>query len=43
VVAHWFGLMNQNGWIPREQILDEAARSKVSLFLSLFVSLTFAL
>jgi len=23
------GLMNVNGWIPREQILDAAARSKV--------------
>jgi len=30
IVAHWMGLMNVNGWIPREQILDAAARSKVS-------------
>eukprot|EP00698_Gefionella_okellyi_P005457 TRINITY_DN14994_c0_g1_i1.p1 TRINITY_DN14994_c0_g1~~TRINITY_DN14994_c0_g1_i1.p1 ORF type:complete len:869 (+),score=164.20 TRINITY_DN14994_c0_g1_i1:65-2608(+) len=29
VIAHWMGLVNVNGWIPREQILDDAARGKV--------------
>jgi len=29
VVAHWLDLMNQFGWIPREQILGEEARTKV--------------
>uniref|UniRef100_A0A8D0CAD0 Mannosyl-oligosaccharide glucosidase n=1 Tax=Salvator merianae TaxID=96440 RepID=A0A8D0CAD0_SALMN len=29
VLAHWFDLMNAEGWIPREQILDEEARTKV--------------
>lgn len=29
VVAHWLDLMNIEGWIPREQILDSEARSKV--------------
>lgn len=31
VLAHWFDLMNAEGWIPREQILDEEARTKVPL------------
>ncbi|KAG2483058.1 hypothetical protein HYH03_018041 [Edaphochlamys debaryana] len=29
VMAHWFDLMNSQGWIPREQILGEEARSRV--------------
>ncbi|NWR82063.1 MOGS glucosidase, partial [Centropus unirufus] len=29
VIAHWLDLMNAEGWIPREQILGEEARSKV--------------
>eukprot|EP00850_Spirogloea_muscicola_P022011 SM000272S10278 [mRNA] locus=s272:104617:110725:- [translate_table: standard] len=29
VVAHWLDLMNCQGWIPREQILGQEARSKV--------------
>ncbi|XP_048366190.1 mannosyl-oligosaccharide glucosidase isoform X1 [Sphaerodactylus townsendi] len=29
VLAHWFDLMNAEGWIPREQILGEEARTKV--------------
>eukprot|EP00045_Choanoeca_perplexa_P014814 m.176677 g.176677 ORF g.176677 m.176677 type:complete len:755 (+) comp16803_c0_seq1:2464-4728(+) len=29
VLAHWLDLMNQDGWIPREQILDSEARAKV--------------
>lgn len=29
VLAHWLDLMNAEGWIPREQILDEEARAKV--------------
>lgn len=29
VIAHWLDLMNVEGWIPREQILGEEARSKV--------------
>ena len=29
VFAHWLDLMNQDGWIPREQILDSEARAKV--------------
>ncbi|XP_053110540.1 mannosyl-oligosaccharide glucosidase [Hemicordylus capensis] len=29
VLAHWLDLMNADGWIPREQILDDEARSKV--------------
>ncbi|XP_006629249.2 mannosyl-oligosaccharide glucosidase [Lepisosteus oculatus] len=28
-IAHWLDLMNVEGWIPREQILDDEARSKV--------------
>lgn len=28
-VAHWIDLMNIEGWIPREQILGDEARSKV--------------
>lgn len=29
VLKHWFSLMGANGWIAREQILGEEARSKV--------------
>lgn len=29
VVAHWLDLINVEGWIPREQILGDEARSKV--------------
>uniref|UniRef100_A0ABM5GL04 Mannosyl-oligosaccharide glucosidase n=1 Tax=Pogona vitticeps TaxID=103695 RepID=A0ABM5GL04_9SAUR len=29
VLAHWLDLMNAEGWIPREQILGEEARTKV--------------
>ncbi|XP_030046760.1 mannosyl-oligosaccharide glucosidase isoform X1 [Microcaecilia unicolor] len=29
VIASWLDLMNVEGWIPREQILDNEARSKV--------------
>jgi mannosyl-oligosaccharide glucosidase len=29
ILAHWFDLMNVDGWIGREQILGEEARSKV--------------
>uniref|UniRef100_A0A8C1LFE4 Mannosyl-oligosaccharide glucosidase n=1 Tax=Cyprinus carpio TaxID=7962 RepID=A0A8C1LFE4_CYPCA len=29
VIAHWLDLINVEGWIPREQILDDEARSKV--------------
>ncbi|XP_050800860.1 mannosyl-oligosaccharide glucosidase isoform X2 [Gopherus flavomarginatus] len=29
VIAHWLDLMNVEGWIPREQILDDEARAKV--------------
>ncbi|KAI4903337.1 hypothetical protein NFI96_034371, partial [Prochilodus magdalenae] len=29
VVAHWLDLINMEGWIPREQILGDEARSKV--------------
>ncbi|KAL4640485.1 mannosyl-oligosaccharide glucosidase-like [Arapaima gigas] len=28
-IAHWVDLMNVEGWIPREQILGDEARSKV--------------
>ncbi|XP_023654927.1 mannosyl-oligosaccharide glucosidase isoform X2 [Paramormyrops kingsleyae] len=28
-LAHWLDLMNADGWIPREQILGDEARSKV--------------
>lgn len=28
-IAHWIDLMNIEGWIPREQILGDEARSKV--------------
>lgn len=31
VVRHWFNLMESNGWIPREQILGDEARSRVCL------------
>ncbi|XP_029451333.1 mannosyl-oligosaccharide glucosidase isoform X2 [Rhinatrema bivittatum] len=31
VIAHWLDVMNVEGWIPREQILDNEARSKVPL------------
>ena len=30
ILAHWFDLMNVEGWIPREQILGLEARAKVS-------------
>ncbi|XP_072112947.1 mannosyl-oligosaccharide glucosidase [Mobula birostris] len=29
VIGHWLDMMNVEGWIPREQILDNEARSKV--------------
>ncbi|GLC49260.1 hypothetical protein PLESTB_000199900 [Pleodorina starrii] len=29
VIAHWLDLMNAQGWIPREQILGEEARTRV--------------
>eukprot|EP00929_Paragymnodinium_shiwhaense_P076182 TRINITY_DN39117_c0_g1_i1.p1 TRINITY_DN39117_c0_g1~~TRINITY_DN39117_c0_g1_i1.p1 ORF type:complete len:855 (-),score=143.72 TRINITY_DN39117_c0_g1_i1:43-2607(-) len=29
VIAHWFGTMQADGWIPREQILGAEAESKV--------------
>ncbi|XP_041477006.1 mannosyl-oligosaccharide glucosidase-like [Lytechinus variegatus] len=29
IIGHWLDLMNADGWIPREQILDSEARSKV--------------
>nr|SVE69679.1 EOG090X02G1 [Eubosmina coregoni] len=29
IVAHWFDLMNVEGWIPREQILGSEARARV--------------
>ncbi|XP_041124769.1 mannosyl-oligosaccharide glucosidase-like [Polyodon spathula] len=28
-LAHWLDMINVEGWIPREQILDDEARSKV--------------
>ena len=31
VIAHWMDLINGEGWIPREQILGDEARSKVPL------------
>lgn len=29
VIGHWLDLMNSEGWIPREQILGDEARTKV--------------
>ncbi|EFJ50126.1 hypothetical protein VOLCADRAFT_58521, partial [Volvox carteri f. nagariensis] len=29
MIAHWLDLMNAHGWIPREQILGEEARTRV--------------
>ena len=29
VIGHWLDLMNNEGWIPREQILGDEARTKV--------------
>ena len=29
IVSSWFGLMDENGWIAREQVLGSEARSKV--------------
>ncbi|XP_059326957.1 mannosyl-oligosaccharide glucosidase [Ammospiza nelsoni] len=29
ILAHWLDLLNADGWIPREQILGEEARSRV--------------
>ena len=28
-ICHWLDLLNMDGWIPREQILDDEARSRV--------------
>jgi len=28
-LCHWLDLLNKDGWIPREQILDEEARQRV--------------
>ena len=32
VLAHWLDLINSEGWIPREQILGDEARSKVHTY-----------
>ena len=40
VLAHWLDLMNLDGWIPREQILGDEARSKVSLTSLSFITFT---
>ncbi|XP_071123480.1 mannosyl-oligosaccharide glucosidase-like [Mytilus edulis] len=29
IIAHWLDLLNNEGWIPREQILGEEARARV--------------
>ena len=29
IIRHWFNLMDETGWIPREQILGPEARSRV--------------
>ncbi|XP_062567869.1 mannosyl-oligosaccharide glucosidase-like [Saccostrea cucullata] len=29
IIAHWLNLINEEGWIPREQILGEEAEAKV--------------
>lgn len=29
IIAHWLDLMNAEGWIPREQILDRESRARV--------------
>jgi mannosyl-oligosaccharide glucosidase len=29
IIAHWFNTMTKEGWIPREQILGDEARSRV--------------
>lgn len=29
IIAHWLDLMNVEGWIPREQILDRESRARV--------------
>jgi hypothetical protein len=29
IIAHWFDLLNIDGWIPREQILGDEARRYV--------------
>merc|ERR1712130_414529 len=28
-ICHWLDLLNEDGWIPREQILDDEARERV--------------
>jgi mannosyl-oligosaccharide glucosidase len=37
IVRHWLNLVQPNGWIPREQILGEEARVKVSCFSILLI------
>ena len=29
IAAHWLGLMHEDGWIPREQILGAEAAARV--------------
>ena len=29
IIEHWLNMINHEGWIPREQILGDEARSKV--------------
>lgn len=30
IIQSWLGMVNVEGWIPREQILGDEARSKVN-------------